>query len=249
MSRVAGETGRLMRRARSVYRDGGLRLSLRHGVSKIEAFVMFPVARATTGRRTFQFQGTTLRYFAHPYNATWRSERAVEIPLARHFLAQVAGGTGLEVGNVLSHYGAIDHLVVDKYEASPGVVNRDVAELDSPEPLDFVISISTLEHVGWDEEPREPEKVGRAITRLRGLLAPAGRMFVTCPLGYNPHLDALVRAGTLYPATEGFLRRASPTAGPWQEVAGATIWADPVTCTAERAQSLWVAEFAALVVG
>jgi hypothetical protein len=99
---------------------------LRHGVSKIEAFVMFPVARATTGRRTFQFQGTTLRYFAHPYNATWRSERAVEIPLARHFLGQVAGGTGIEVGNVLSHYGAIDHLVVDKYEASPGVVNRDV---------------------------------------------------------------------------------------------------------------------------
>jgi hypothetical protein len=188
-----------------------------------------------------------VRYFAPPYTATWRSERAVEIPLARHFLAQVAGGKGLEVGNVLSHYGTVDHLVVDKYEASPGVVNRDVTEFEATRPLDFVISISTLEHVGWDEDPRDPEKVGRAVTRLRSLLAPAGRLFVTCPLGYNPHLDALVRAGTLYPVTEGYLHRASPTAGPWEERSGAAIWADPPTCTRERAQSLWVAEFAPLI--
>ena len=37
----------------------------------------------------------------------------------------------LEVGNVLRHYRPqLDHLVVDKYEHAPGVLNRDVLDLD-----------------------------------------------------------------------------------------------------------------------
>ena len=30
---------------------------------------------------TFVFAGHVYRYFRHPYNATWRNERAVEIPI------------------------------------------------------------------------------------------------------------------------------------------------------------------------
>ena len=235
----------MAKRAAAVYHDGGVPSALRHSVRKAEAFVVYPFAKLTLSPRTFQFHGETYNYFAHPYNATWRCERAVEIPLARRFLSEVAGQIGVEVGNVLVHYGAIGHIVVDKYERSPNVLNIDVLDFRPPQAFDFVISISTLEHVGWDEEPRDPAKVERAIRWLQGLLTPTGRMLLTCPIGYNPFLDRLVASGALLPREEGFLRRAKPTSGPWTEVSGTDVWREHDRCTSERAQSLWVAEFGA----
>jgi hypothetical protein len=57
--------------------------------------------------------------------------------------------------------------VADKYEVSPGVINKDIVEFVPPQKYDLIVSISTLEHVGWNEQPREPTKLLRAIEHLR----------------------------------------------------------------------------------
>lgn len=69
----------------------------------------------------------------------------------------------LEVGNVLSHYFPIHHDIVDKYEVCPGVINQDIADFLPQEKYDLILSISTVEHVGWDEQPQEPTKLLQVI--------------------------------------------------------------------------------------
>ena len=117
--------------------------------------------------KTFQFDGQEYEYLYHPYNRTWKNERGVEIPIFRELLFKHEGKRVLEVGNVLSHYFPIHHEVVDKYEVAPGVINRDIVEFVPQDKFDLIISISTLEHVGWDEQPQKPIKLLQAIDHLR----------------------------------------------------------------------------------
>jgi len=144
------------------------------------------------GSRTFTFEGREYRYLYHPYNLTWRNERSVEVPIALELLRLYQGQPALEVGNVLSHYVDVDHEVLDKYESAPGVINADAVEFDPGRKFELILSISTLEHIGWDEQPREPDKPLAAIRNLAGLLAPGGRMVATVPCGLNPGLDRLL---------------------------------------------------------
>ena len=39
---------------------------------------------------------------------------------------------------------------------------------------DLIISISTLEHIGWDEAPRDDTKILRALDNLMSLLSENG---------------------------------------------------------------------------
>jgi SAM-dependent methyltransferase len=135
------------------------------------------------GGGSFVFGGRTYRYHFHPYKHSWLTERAVEVPVARGVVEQYAFGRILEVGNVLGHYRAHSHLVVDKYEHAPGVLNRDVMDLEDLGAFDLIVAISTLEHVGQDEPERGPEKAARAALALRERLAPGGRLLITLPLG------------------------------------------------------------------
>src|SRR5438128_1414911 len=64
-------------------------------------------------------------------------------------------------------------------------------------PYDLIVSISTLEHVGYDEEPRDSGKAARAVDNLRGLLSAGGEMLATIPIGYNRELDDALRDGSL----------------------------------------------------
>lgn len=146
---------------------------------------------------TFTFDGRQYRYFRHPYNATWDNERAVEVPIVGRAIQEAGEVRILEVGNVLSHYFRHRHDIVDKYERGPGVVNVDILEYRPEQPYDLIISISTLEHVGWDEDVCDPQKIPRAVNHLRSMLASGGRALVTIPLGYNPYLDDMLRRGTL----------------------------------------------------
>jgi hypothetical protein len=87
---------------------------------------------------------------------------------------------------------------LDKDEADPRVVNADVTEYETDERYDLIVTISTLEHVGFDySETVEVRKILVAIERLRSFLSPTGHLVVTLPLGYNPHLDRLLRTGKL----------------------------------------------------
>jgi hypothetical protein len=154
-------------------------------------------ARVFRRSRLFRFEGRTFVCFAHPYNGTLNNERAVEVPIAMSFVRAHAGKAILEVGNVLSHYFSFEHDVVDKYEQAPGVMNQDIVGFQPAKRYDLIVSISTLEHVGWDEEPKDPDKAEVAFRHIRSLLAPGGKMIVTFALAYHPSLDAHLRAGTL----------------------------------------------------
>lgn len=153
--------------------------------------------------KTFQFRGKTLKYLYRMYNHTWDNERCIEIPIAESFVANRApGDTVLEVGNVLNLYHRFPHDVIDKYEIATGVLNEDVVDFAPQNKYSLIVSVSTMEHVGWDEEPREPEKLLRGLRNLAdGCLAKGGQMFVTMPIGFNSSLDQWIREGKL-PFTE-----------------------------------------------
>ena len=125
------------------------------------------------------------------YHATYTNERAVEIPVAMGLVDKYRGRRILEVGNVLSHYFSFPHVIVDKYEVGPGVTNEDIDEFATSQKFDLIISISTLEHVGWDETPRDRTKIIKALKNIRNLVNPGGLVMVTLPVGQNPLLDKL----------------------------------------------------------
>lgn len=173
--------------------------------------------RAFARGRTFEFAGKTYRYLYHPHNWTSWNERSVELPIVWDAVQSRAGGRILEVGNVLSHYFEVKHDIIDKYEPAAGVTNVDIVDFQPAGQYDLIVSISTLEHVGWDEEPREPMKPLRALAVLRGLLAPGGKLMVTVRTGQNPHLDALLRAGEVG-FTEQHCMRRVPCSTRWRQV-------------------------------
>ena len=166
--------------------------------------------------KVFSFDGRTYTYFWHRYNATWRSERAIEIPIFRHLIRASSGARILEVGNVLSHYGPLAHEVMDKYEKVPGVLNEDVCTFNPGKQYDLIVSMSTLEHVGRDETPKEPEKILKAFENLRRLLAPGGRIVVSLPLGSNPAMDRWIEERKISFTRCHYLHRVSPT-NEWRE--------------------------------
>ena len=145
----------------------------------------------------------------HPYNFTWASERCVEIPIALSLLSAETRPF-LEVGNVLSHYVKIDHDVLDKYEKAAGVTNADAVDFSTTTRYGLILSISTLEHIGMNEDPdtRGPSKTLTAIKNLSSLLAPSGKMIATVPLGYNPAMDQLLDEGRLF-TKQIFMKRTS----------------------------------------
>jgi SAM-dependent methyltransferase len=174
----------------------------------------------------FLFQGERYAYLFHRYKLTWLTERAVEVPVVQALVDRQAPGRVLEVGNVLARYRRQTHLVVDKYERAPGVLNLDVLDLDRHGEFDLIVSISTLEHVGWDEHPRDPAKAPRAVAALRALLAPGGRLVLTVPIGYNPAFDAALREGAISLSATAALRRAGGGTR-WREVAPGEVWSAP----------------------
>ncbi len=157
----------------------------------------------------FNFHGQQLRMFYHRYNMTWASERCVEVPLARFYLEQHAGGRILEVGNVLSHYSPVDHAVLDKFEKGPGVINEDVVLFTPAVKYDLILSISTFEHIGFDDDSTSASapKILGALAACRKLLSPPGRLIITVPIGYNPELDELIRTGALGATRKTFLKK------------------------------------------
>ncbi len=180
---------------------------------------MAPLMTGIARPGRFTVRGETHDLFHHRYNTTWVNERAVEIPVARRFLEGRAGRI-LEIGNVMGHYGPADWDVVDRFERGPRVHNCDVVAFRPEIPFDTLLSISTIEHIGYDDE--ETDSGGRILAALAHMreacLAPSGRMLVTAPLGYNPFLDELMFAGRLGFDEQVFVRRTGRCA--WREVPG-----------------------------
>ena len=129
----------------------------------------------------------------------------------------------LEIGNVLSHHVRFEHDILDKYENAKGVINEDVVDFKSQKKYDLIVSISTLEHVGWDEKPRDDLKIPRAIENLKTLITSRGGMIIiTLPIGYNSVLDQLLKDGMIRFSKQYNLVRISKgnewKAASWKEV-------------------------------
>jgi hypothetical protein len=117
---------------------------------------------------------------------SWRSERALEIALGIRAVAGYSATDVLEVGNVLPLAGILGHTVVDKYEAGSAVLNVDIVDYAPGRLYKLVVSLSTLEHVGWDEEPRDPAKAGVALDTVGRL---GESLLITIPVGYHREFE------------------------------------------------------------
>jgi hypothetical protein len=239
---------RLAGRVVTLGRERGYARVLRDSVQWVVLLVLGRLGLTRPGRG-FVWDERRIPYVHHRYNHTWANERAVEVALALDVLERSAGSRVLEVGNVMSHYRPSPDLgsggaptVVDKYERAPGVINSDVTELEHGDGYDLILSVSTLEHVGWDEEVIDPDKPGRALAVLKGALAPGGRLWTTLPVGYNPHLDERLRAGE-YGFTRLRALRREPYRNVWREVPLDEVWDAEYDRLLYTAHGLIVAEY------
>ncbi len=160
-------------------------------------------------KNPFKFQGKYYNYFYRLYNCTCLNERQVEVPIVWEMVKANKGKKILEIGNVLSHYFNFPHDILDKYELADEVINQDVVDFSPSQKYDLIISISTLEHVGWDEDIKNPEKILMAINNLKKCLTEGGKMIVTFCLGYNPEIDKLLEEGKLGFTEQYFLKKIS----------------------------------------
>jgi hypothetical protein len=158
--------------------------------------------------KTEEFEVAGIKY--HPiyrlYNLTWTNERCVELSVVRHLISKMEKRNILEVGNVLSWYFPINHLVIDKYERGEGIINCDVTTYVPSLCFDLIVSISTIEHIGWDEPQRDGAKTLHAISYIQRMLAPGGIFLFTFPIGYNPILDYSVLNNKIEGASINYLK-------------------------------------------
>lgn len=180
-------------------------------------------ARRGAGVTTFAVGGRELPYVVHHYNETWRNERAVELAVAFDWLERRPAGPVLEVGHVTGHYRDIpQRTVVDLYEPAPGVLNVDALEYRPEQQFSSILALSTLEHVGFDEDDQDPLKPKQLVDHLATLLAPGGEMLISFPIAYNRHLDDLLMDGALGFTDVTLLRRVT-TLGAWEEATFADV--------------------------
>jgi len=188
----------IVSKARRAYQREGLPYLVKKGSElwfslTINSFVLeyYKIFRSN---EMFEFNGRKYHYFYSLYGTTWRSERSVEIPIVWNFVDECNKQQKkiLEVGNVLSYRFKVCHDILDKYDKMEGVINEDVVDYNPPYKYDLIVSISTLEHVGYDEEFKDPMKIIRSIQNLKRLLKSGGVLVVTLPLGQNKAMDSLL---------------------------------------------------------
>lgn len=143
---------------------------------------------------SFQFNKQTFHYFCDDIGySTHRNERAVEVPIALDFINKFENKRVLEVGNVLKKYSktlSLDYTILDKYEKESNVINEDILDFNPSQKFDAVVSVSTLEHIGFDEPQRSRDKIPQVLNHIKNkVLKRRGGLLITAPIGYNSWLD------------------------------------------------------------
>jgi len=199
-------------KAMNVYKKKGLITLIKKILTYTVYILTFTAYKInyTVFNRYFEVDGKRYHYFINQYNAVL-TERVVEVPFIIDFLRKnkYEDKKILEVGNVLSHYFRFKHKIVDKYEKETYVDNVDIVDFNPGEKYDIIISISTVEHIGYDEPVKEVGKSKRAIQKIIDLLDNNGIALITVPLGYNPEIDSIVRNKKIEFSKRYFLKRIS----------------------------------------
>jgi hypothetical protein len=156
--------------------------------SAVLDILALPVVAVTPRQRVTVFGTRVPLYYAFR-RWLWRHERCVELGLGRFAMARRRPEDVLEVGNVLPLTGVRGHTVVDKWEKGPGVINEDIVDFAPGRRYGLVVCLSTLEHIGWDEEPQDPDKARVALRVMSDLVEDGGDMLVTIPVGYHRELE------------------------------------------------------------
>lgn len=143
--------------------------------------------------KTFFFEERNMPYFYSSKNATYSNERCIEIAVGKYYLNKYKDKKILEVGNVLARYFPVYYDVLDKYDKNKNTISADVETYKSTKKYDLIITISTMEHVGFDETDKRVDKIPKSIANLKSQLAKNGELIITVPFGYNPHLDKYIR--------------------------------------------------------
>ncbi len=206
---------------RRLPKSPGIRYVFRfNGFQSLLYFIYF---RKVRRHNTVLALGKIYRYF--DTLKTWYNERAIEIPIVMELVRKYQGTNILEIGNVLSNHVKFEHDILDKYEIARGIINEDVVDYRPDKRYDLVVSISTLEHVGWDEKPRDNMKIPRAIENMKSLITSRGGIIIiTLPLGYNSDLDKLLKDGIIRFSKQCHLLRISKgnewKEASWEDVKG-----------------------------
>lgn len=154
--------------------------------------------------RMTPFRGSHINLENSKYNRAWDNERSIEVPLIQNAYESLGinkfnkNKTNiLEIGNVLSNYERkLSHDIVDKYETHPQIKNVDFLDFTPNKKYDYIFSISTFEHIGFDcgEKP-DASKSTQALKKVLKMLKPKGRVYITIPVGFNIKLDKAIVGG------------------------------------------------------
>jgi hypothetical protein len=159
--------------------------------------IIFPLIKLCRPRGIFIFNDKSYEYFIH--KNSWNSERVVEIPIILSALENNKEKRILEFGNVLEQFIPINWDVLDKYSNGSRVIHKDIVDFNPKEKYDLIVSISTLEHVGFNEEVEDIGhkfdiidhcKIRLTLEHIKeNCLKPKGKMIFTMPVGYNKYMD------------------------------------------------------------
>ncbi|MHB8519339.1 MAG: SAM-dependent methyltransferase [Limisphaerales bacterium] len=184
-----------------------------------------PLVLMLLGKRQFQLNQLVFQYYYSHRFTTWSNERCVEVPVGLDALGRYKSENILEIGNVLSQFIKVRHTVLDKYQESPvtKVVNEDICTVDLKRKYDLILSISTLEHVGYDEGDDDEitrKKTKMAFQNCLNHLSEGGCFLVTIPIGYNPVMTDMLEKRELCMETEFYMHRVRYST--WRECDRAT---------------------------
>lgn len=236
---LALDARKVANRLNRMVRSDGVLGTARYLGGHVVEHLDYPRMRRRRAHAHFRFEDVELPYAYYLYNQTWRNERSVEVAVAEHFLARRAPGRMLEAGNVLGNYGRRGHDVVDKYEPIAGLINADLVDFHPDRPYDTIVTLSTLEHVRFDEEVQDAHGPAYALETLREALASGGEMLVTVPTGYNPGLDDDLHSGRFALGRQTCYRRLNRE-GDWVEVSLEEALATPYGAPFEAANAIVV---------
>ena len=143
----------------------------------------------------FIFNVQNYEYLRHAYNQASLNMRTVEVPIVLDYISKGPRfGYVLEVGNVLSHYVPATWDIIDQYEEAAGVKNIDIMQVSGGR-YELIVSISTVEHIGYDKRANTAKyTLIEIVTHIRSLLAPDGKLLITVPLGFRKDIDEAVSA-------------------------------------------------------